>query len=301
MNITPQLHVGRANHVGPLSVFPVWTDLAPPDRPIPTALPPGATVGEMPDGSQVAKLRLNNPTGSIFMLPGGTTFGAGWQHRVLTTSVLVEGPMQMDLDVRCVEQGRWNGGTSQRVGTRRAPLAVRGALRGIRRTDNPGGNERADQADVWSRVQRYEATLGASPSRSMVEVAASVEAHLPLVLEALRVLPGQQGVIIGIGGRPALVEVFDHPATLADQWAAIIGGVLADAAMAPSQQTPNRRARRFAARISGQPLSSGDGPRSRVEWTAPDGLATVDALLTSTDHLVHFAALNPRHDLVCAA
>jgi hypothetical protein len=236
MTTTPQLHVGHATHASGLSIFPVWTDLTPPTDPIPTALPVEATVGELPTGSEVDKLQRINPTDTVFLLPGGTLFDGGWQHRVLTNTVLVEGAARMSLDVRCVEQGRWNGDTTQRVAARRAPLAVRGARRGIHLGADPAPRQRADQGDIWNRVAHYETRLGGSASNSMVEVAARVSAQLPGVLDRVPVLPGQQGVIIGIGGWPALVEVFDHPTTLADQWTSIIGGVLADAVMAQDPQ-----------------------------------------------------------------
>lgn len=293
----PALHVGSATHVGPLSTFPVWTDAPTPPRAMRTSLPRGARIEEMPDGPAVDTLRLRNPTSKSFLLPGGTLFDGGWQHRVLVHSILVPMQTDLDLDVRCVEQGRWDGNAKQRLHRRRAPLAVSGALRGLR--TNRQADRRADQGDVWSRVQRYERSHGSSPSASLVEVTDRLDTLLGEVLAAVRVLPGQRGVLIGIGGHPVLLEVFDHPRTLESQWEAIIGGVLADAALVPARRTAGHRARSFATRISNRRLEPVPGCRARGE--ARDHLVAVDGLTTGSDRVVHLTALNVRHDLVGAA
>ncbi len=290
-------HVGSATHVGPLSIFPVWTDAPTPPRAARTSLPRGARIEELPDGPEVETLRLSNPTSTSFLLPGGTLFDGGWQHRVLVHSVLVAERTDLDLDVRCVEQGRWDGTAEQRMHRRRAPLAVRGALRGLRVDRH--ANQRADQGDVWSRVQRYEQSHGSSASASLVEVTDRLDAVLGEVLSAVRVLPGQRGVLIGIGGHPVLLEVFDHPGTLESQWEAIVGGVLADAALVPARRTPGHRARSFAARISNRRLDPAPGFPARGE--VRDDLVAVDGLTSGPDRLVHLTALNVRHDLVGAA
>lgn len=314
-NTTPTLHVGAPTEAGPLSAFPVWTDAPMPRRALHTRLPEGAQVTEAGvGGPQVERLVVHNPTTTPFLLPVGTVFDGGLQHRVLVNGALVGGRMDLDLDVRCVEHGRWSGAEQHRVHHRRAPLAVRGALRGVGGPRvRPGGardglaasDDLADQGDVWRRVRRYEAATGPSTSQSLVEMTDRLHSaeggNVGSLVGDVRPLPGQRGVIIGIAGHPVLAEVFDHPATLARQWDAIVLGVLADALLAPDRPTPAHRARTFARRLSGRRLDPWlDGPDAGT-YAAADNLALVEALVTRADRTVHLSALNIRHQLVAAA
>jgi hypothetical protein len=167
----PTLHLGAPTVVGPLTLFPIWTDAPVPDVPVPIDPPAAASIGELDGGPMVELLTAKNPTPLPYVLLEGTIVDGGWQHRVLVHSVLVGPNAQLDLPVRCVEQGRWNGDTAQRLHRRRAPLGVRGATHGVRRPDDHGPvDRRVDQGDVWSRVAAYEQTYGMSPTSSLVEV-----------------------------------------------------------------------------------------------------------------------------------
>ena len=48
---TPKFHLGSPTQVGPLTVFPVWTDAPQPTRPLRARLPKGATIGAHDDGA----------------------------------------------------------------------------------------------------------------------------------------------------------------------------------------------------------------------------------------------------------
>lgn len=313
MTTTPMIHLGVATEVGPLTVFPVWTDAPRAARALRTSLPKGTKVGELESGSSVERLQLHHPGPKAFLLPGGTIFGGGWQHRALVHGVVVEQPVDLDLDVRCVEQLRWNGDGDQRVHQRRAPIGVQGALRGIRadhgdqtryesgRAPHPTRDELADQDEVWRRVQRYSPVLGASASLSLVEFTDVLDDGLDDLLGRVPLLDGQRGVLIGVAGHPAVLEVFDHPRTLAGQIRAILGGVLADAAMAPTRTTPGYRARAFAHRVSRRDLTQVSPAGTGVLAETRDDLAAIDGVTTGDDRLVHLSALNVRHDLVAAA
>lgn len=297
----PTHHLGAPTHVDGLTVFPVWTDAPIPRRALRTSLPDGARIGEVAEGPAIEVLRLQNPTEAQFLLPGGALFDGGWQHRVLIRSVLVVGCTEVDLDVRCVEAGRWGGPGDQRLHRRRAPLAIRGALGGIVHDQAQTPEQSADQTEVWNRVQRYEGTIGSSPSSSMLEIADHLDVAHPDVVQRLRPLPGQRGVLIGIGGHPVLLEVFDHPRTLAEQWEPIITGVLADARLATDQPTPSHRARSFIRRISARALAPCGPAGAAVAVHARDELVAAEGAAVEHDRLIHLSALNVRHELVGSA
>ncbi|MCB1257132.1 MAG: hypothetical protein KDB26_08515 [Microthrixaceae bacterium] len=313
MLITPTHHIGVPTQIGPLTVFPVWTDAPVPRRAIRTVVPKKATVQELADGAQVNTLHLVNPTEKTFLLPRGYLLTGGLQHRVLANSAVIQPRSEAFLDVRCVEQGRWGGSTDQRIGARYAPLAVRGALNGIRRDRStrhqPGWAARADQGDVWSRVNIYEQLLGPSESNSIVEITARVDVDAREIARSVKLLPGQRGVLIGIGGHPVLMEVFDHPRTLADEIEAILAGVAVDARFVPVEGTPARRARTFAAAASRRRLDCRASTSTGAMHEANDNLVSIDAvavpegsgLNAAGDRAVHMSILNARHILVGAS
>jgi hypothetical protein len=304
---TPTIHLGSPTQVGPLTVFPVWTDAPVPERPLRTTVPRSARIGEVDGGAVVERLTVHNPTAKSFLLPAGGIFEGGQQHRVVLHSVVVGAESRLDLDVRCVEQGRWSGGQRQRLHRRRAPLAVRGALSGIvARGDARRGHHptRGDQGRVWDQVSRYEERVGRSHTGSLLEATARAEEDLVRALDGLRPLLGQRGVLIGIGGHPALLEVFDHPKLLASEWAPILTGIAADAVFAPVVPTTGRRARIFAEHVSNRALRPWTQAGAAVALEHRDDLAVIDAVADARTPEpgapIHLTALNPRHALVAA-
>jgi hypothetical protein len=302
----PGLHLGSPTTYGPLTIFPVWTD-APltSRRPYTTATARGATVAELSDGPHVGRLQVTHDGHRPRVLFGGMLLEAGWQHRVLLDDVAVARGAHQLVDVACVEQNRWGGGRDQRPGRRVAPLAVRGATHGLRPTDQPRPDvqreRRADQDDVWRRVARYERMHGASVTSSLVEVAARLEDQVRALVALVQPLPGQRGVLIGVGGHPVLLEVFDHPRTLAEQWAGILGSVWMDAQAALPVPTSGHRARVFVQRVSSTPVQAADHAGAGRRLVVEDGSLVSGRGLALGETLVHAAVLNARHDLVLAA
>ena len=104
------------------------------------------------------------------------------------------------------------------------------------------------QAGVWDRVARH--TAGRD------NVTQSFVRHLDDAAgEAadwsdLRPLPGQCGVLIGVGGQPYVAEVFENSMVLRRQLGSILESAALDAIGAPGGATPGRRARRFLDRVS---------------------------------------------------
>lgn len=298
----PTFHLGAPTVVGPLTLFPIWTDAPVPDVPVALEPPVTATIAELDSGPAVELLTAKNPTPLPYVLLEGTIVDGGWQHRVLVHSVLVGAGAQLDLPVRCVEQGRWNGDSDQRLHRRRAPLSVRGATHGVRRpAEGSPHDRRADQGDVWSRVAHYEQTYGMSPTSSLVEVLDQAEVTEELRAAIPRPLLGQRGVLVGVAGHPALVEVFEHPDSLAQQWDALIDGLLASTLHVGRKTTSTRRARAFLDRLTHRSLTDLTAAGDGVLGEAADDLVSVRALDTGGGRTIHATALNVRHELVLAA
>lgn len=291
----PTIHLGSPTQVGPLTLFPVWTDAPVPAKPVALVPPKAASINELDTGPTVALLHVTNPTNNPFVLLEGLVVDGGWQHRVLIHDVLIGAGRDMEIGVRCVEQGRWGGGTTQRINRRRAPLAVSGALRGI-------GSERADQGEVWNRVEAYSQSLRApSATSSMVEVLDQVDVSADLRALVPTPLAGQRGVLVGVDGHPAMLELFEHPKSFERQWASLIDGLLASTAHRPGAVTSGRRARAFVQRLSRRPLPYVDRAGDGFLAEAIDDLVSVRCLADIDGWGVHSSALNVRHRLVGSA
>ena len=232
-----ELHVGRGTTRGGLTVFPVWsaesgvarytTDIRHLD------------VTECEDGPQVPTLMLGNTGDRPLLVLEGQLFEGGWQHRMATRSVLVGVHQRVPVEVACVENGRWGGTVRQASRGRRATPFVRDAVRAAMTGHGDV------QGEVWSRVGAH--TRGTdNATGSLVR---RLDAAPPLETDAFRVLPGQCGVLVGTGGQPLLLEVFDSTRTLRAQFQAIIEAAALDATCAPPRATPTRRAHRFVERL----------------------------------------------------
>jgi len=127
------------------------------------------------------------------------------------------------------------------------------------------------------------------------QVPAAVRAAVP------EPLLGQRGVLVGVAGHPAVLELFEHPDSLRRQWDAIVDGLLRSTLHVPARPTSTRRARAFIDRISKRSLPRVDAAGAGALAESTDDLVSIRALETPAHDLVHLAALNVRHDLVLAA
>ena len=304
----PTLHVGQGTHLGGLSAFPVWTD-----APVVSGLDTGRTarvqVAEREGSPVVGELVLKNEGAKPALLVAGELFEGGWQHRALNHDILLMAGQQLVASVSCVESGRWHGASAQVRRSRRASMMVRSAQTIADSDDRQG--------QVWERVSRYDNVFGASPTASYVDhlnrraapsegsngqvqgVQESKAAELAAGIKNLRALPGQRGVLIGLGGQPAFVEIFASPTGLRRHLPGLLEAAAIDAALLPAEATPGRRARRFVGSLGGAPL----GDQLGADAGAGHALASRSPHheirgLGWDDEVLHATVFNRRHHLM---
>jgi hypothetical protein len=294
----PPLHVGQGRHAAGISVFPVWTE-APEVHGLYTANQTGITAAERDGSPVVNELVLTNPSAQPVLVLAGELFEGGWQHRALNQDLVILSGRHIVTNVSCVEQGRWHGHRDQVHRSRRASVMVRAA-----QATSPDASR---QTAVRDRVSRYDAAFGASDTSSYVDHldrrGARVRrgASTPITPELSRPLAGQRGVIIGLAGQPAILELFPSTDALASHLPALIEAVSVDGALAPPIPTPGRRARRLVERLERLHLQvdpttdAGDG-RAVAGHTAYHRAAGV----VWRDQLAHAAVFNARHPLLAA-
>jgi len=304
----PTLHVGQGTHLGGLSVFPVWTDAA-----VVSGLDTGRAarvqVAEREGSPVVGELVLKNEGAKPALLVAGELFEGGWQHRALNHDILLLAGQQLVASVSCVESGRWHGATAQVRRSRRASMMVRSA--------QTLGDSDDRQGQVWERVSRYDNAFGASPTASYVDhlnrrgapsqgangrpqgAEEAKAAELTAGIKNIRALPGQRGVLIGLGGHPAFVEHFASPTALRRHLSGLLEAAAIDAALLPAEPTPGRRARRFVGSLGGAPL----GDQLGADAGAGHALASRSPhheirALGYDEQLLHATVFNRRHHLM---
>lgn len=236
-----KLHIGQGTTVGAVTVFPVWHDGHVRSVRIYDTGSATLTVTETDSGPTVPTLQIANRGEKPVLVLDGQLFEGGMQHRMATRSTLVRAGARMAIEVACVEQSRWAGAINQATRGRRASLLIRDGY-------GAGG-----QDEVWRRIASYDATAGrVSRTGSLAERldTATADEQAMVLATAARPLGGQCGVIIGVGGQPLLLEVFDHPTTLREQLRPLYRAAALDAYGAPALPTPARRARRLAERLA---------------------------------------------------
>lgn len=227
------LYVGQGTTHGSLTIFPVWTDGPSSGSALLTGAAAPVDVAERAGSPAVDQLVVTNRGNRPVLLLAGELLEGGMQHRALAATTLLPAHHPTVLPVRCVEQGRWHGGGAHGRNARRAPVSLIAHL------------DRADgQHEVWRRVSRFGAVAGTSPTESLLDrldaTAAGVAGFRP---SALRPLAGQRGLLVGIAGCPAWLELFGSSRALAAHWSGLLDGATLDALGRPSLRTPAATAR----------------------------------------------------------
>jgi hypothetical protein len=280
-DIGVQLHVGQGTHRGPLTVFPVWTDLPSSGPGYLTGAGAPVEVAERSGSPAVDQLVVTNRADRPVLLLAGELLEGGWQHRAVTATTLLLPDRPTVLPVVCVEQGRWHGDVVHRRRARRVPFAV------LPRLDS--------QAEVWRRVSRYEDVAGPSATDSLAERLDRVAPRARDLTRGLRPLAGQRGLLVGVAGRPAWLELFDSARTLKAHWAGLMEAAALDALGRANLRTLAALARGFAERVEGTRLTL-DGPAGLGRRFRGGGRVRVDAVAWH-DRTVHLTAVDLTHPL----
>ena len=281
-----RLHVGGGTGYGALTVFPVWGEYDGPRGY--SSRTAGLRLSEQDGGPSVPVLMAANEGERPVLMLEGQLLEGGWQNRVLVRSMLVPARGSLDLEVACVEAGRWGGVADHRNRGRRASVRIRSALR------EPPGHGR--QGEVWRRVAQYEDRQGANDTGSYAVHADRAASEIEQLVGSLHPLPGQVGVVLGIAGQPAMAEVFDSPRTLRREFDSIVAAAGMDALGREPVVTPSRRARRFLDHSSRlglraeSPAGVGTTLRGRGDYAEV-------AALSWQRRMVHQTMNNPRHPL----
>jgi hypothetical protein len=206
------LDVGEPVIAHNIAVVPLYTKKAPPyDEYIvleDAQSQKSVKISETP-GEQVERLVVrNNDTDKrpLYLLGGEVVLG-GKQDRMVVADTVIEAKTTRELEVRCVEQGRWQG----------ADLAFHSS-EAVAHPDLRKAALFKGQGDVWNEVARKSAASNVSSStgtyRRVVQdeaVRAKIKSYLDELQQQIPHNEKLTGLAVAINGNLELVDIFDSP------------------------------------------------------------------------------------------
>ncbi len=167
----------------------------------------------------------------------GDSVEGGKQNRIINVTVWLAAMKVTSIPVSCLEAGRWNHGYGFRH-SRKVDYLLRAKmsdqLARVAAMEQPAGaspgrprmarpSYRADQRAVWAEISDKERRAQMrSPSAALHDLYAAEAAETAAMTGAFPCPAGASGVAVGIGGHVVAVELFDAPATLAEQWPRLV-------------------------------------------------------------------------------
>ncbi|HJZ87275.1 MAG TPA: DUF6569 family protein [Polyangia bacterium] len=224
-----------------LSVFPVVQAKATVDTSQYLTLADGlkqkkVKVTEAKQGAQVNRVTVANQSDRPLILLGGEVILGGQQDRVIGKDTIVAPHQEANLEVFCVEHGRWTG--------RRDFDGVGGLAENKIRVR---AKYRSDQGQVWDEVAKKNAALQAKPQsgtyRNLVsgpEGEKAVKPYREAITAGLAKLPESKklvGVIAAINGRVVSVDIFSTPELFASYRERLLDSIYVSAADVPVTKT----------------------------------------------------------------
>lgn len=193
-----------------LAVVPLFTKKAPPYEDYAVLEEAQAAksvrIAEMP-GGQVDQLSVRNAGGRPLFLLGGEVVLGGKQDRMVVSDSMVEPRASRALEVRCVEQGRWDGAdlTFHPSDALAHPDLRKAALF-------------QGQGDVWQEVARKSRASNVASATGTyrrvlqdAEVRKRIKGYLDELQGKLPKSERLAGLGVAINGELELVDVFDSP------------------------------------------------------------------------------------------
>lgn len=293
-----KLHVGQGHYNGAgVTVFPVW--LESPEIKGHCWKLSHLQVGELAEGASFNNLVVTNGGRRPHIALEGDIFEGGRQNRMLAQGQVLAKGERRQVAVACVEEGRWHGAGDHRGGSRRATYGVRFGMSEVRARESLNvdafGLSSEAQSAVWDRVRRHEGERGPVEGHSLMESMRQIEERRLPEVSSATVLPGQRGVIIGMGGFIATAEMFGHTDGLRARWDGILSAARYESLELPATRTPGWMARNFAAIVERTPI--GEVLPTPITLDLPNGPLALTSFALGFG-LIHAAIFNSAHPVL---
>jgi hypothetical protein len=207
------------------------------------------------------------------------------QNRLVNATFLLAGLTSIIMPVSCVEQGRWHYRGKKFQSERRmsSPQLRSKVEEDVYCAVLEQRGFRANQSRVWEEISDKMSRMEVqSDTMAIADLYNSYDDQLQQYTESFRQAERQQGLIMGINGRVAGLELFDSPGSLAKYFDKVLASYALDAIDLKEGARPTNgledRARAWIAELLEVPvhthasLGLGYDIRLEAEHTAGSGL-----------------------------
>ena len=303
-----QLFLNQTQQIGPLHIWPMrWTGLSS----LKYQVPPNIDqlfIRECDEGGghEIGRIEVFNPTAIPVLIPSGWVVGGDLlQVRAFDASELVEPMQSVIAGVSCVEVGRWHEGKTE-VDGGRAPLSVHASGRVFNRNSGLWSiDNETRQQSVWKRVATLESRSGSRPTNSLQQIMRedSTSLNIPHSLQssskdALRILSGQNGILIAFEGEPLLLETFSNSKALRATIHSTIRSLSFDIDHLDFTATTKEKVQEFVETASLGKLTATQRGLSNMHLLGGGQNVDTNALSDADGRLLHITALNREHRIL---
>jgi len=225
------------------------------------------------------------------------------QNRVANASFLVPAQGTLEIDVSCVEQGRWGGRSTFRAARSVVSSSMRRKMEAkVAYARSLGRRFDADQQEVWSEVgERLSLSGTDSDTSSYEDYLGARRRDLDEAARAFHPVPDQVGFVAAIGDRIAGLEAIGRRPVFARSFDGLLRAYLVDAVDAPQLRQRERQEHvepearfdapePFLAALRGAPASEGPSLGLGRDVRLRGGGVAGCVLLHQPDGLVHLTA-----------
>jgi hypothetical protein len=195
-------------------------------------------IDEVSDDGSVPSVRVDNRSKTAVLVIFGEEIRGAKQNRVANASFLLPAQQVVDIDVSCVEQGRW--GRRQRAGSRSAgfeesadlisSVVRRKMARKVASSRGSRGRFDADQGEVWHNVTECLRSSGAaSDTMAYADYVGSRAHDLEDYTKAFHSVEGQVGFVASIGGEVVGIEAIGNAKVFARVFPKLVRAYAIDA------------------------------------------------------------------------
>ena len=189
---------------------------------------------ERPGNETVNRLLVRNTGPKDVLLLGGELLLGGKQDRVVAYDTVVPAGKEIEVEVYCVEQGRWEGSSSKFDG---GQTMVPDRVRKSATYEN--------QEEVWNSVAEYRDSAGAANTPGTTirggleqeEIAKKMDSGLATLLAELEGIDNVVGVVVAMDGEARTLELFGNSSLFKSAQEPLLKSFLAESAVASDSRS----------------------------------------------------------------
>lgn len=190
-------------------------------------------ISELRDGARVAQVLVSNRGDAAVLVLFGEELRGALQNRTANASFLVAPRAEIEIDVSCVEQGRWSSrgarGFRSDGGVVSSSMRAKMALK-VARSLRRGVRFDADQGEVWESVaERVSHARARSMTGAYSDYLDTRARELAEATAAFTAVPGQVGFVAMLGDEVLGLEAIGRPEVFARAFPGLLRGYLVDA------------------------------------------------------------------------